>query len=89
MKITFSNRESKIVAKVSNSTGLMTTSDPSITIRNQLREYQINSIQDLPDVDEVLVANGSTIVYNSNSGLYEIKHLTVNDVEGPIDEGEF
>jgi hypothetical protein len=75
------NPETKIVARVSPVNGVLQPTS-TLTIRNQLREYQINSIQDLPDVDEVNVANGATLVYNSNTSLYEVKQLD-------LDGGEF
>ena len=82
------NPESKIVAKVSTESGLLQSSTP-ITIKNQFREYQINSIEDLPDVDEVDVDSGSTIVYNANTNKYEVKPLDITNVVGIIDGGEF
>lgn len=82
------NPETKITAKMSTTPGFLQPSAP-LTIKNQLREYQINSIQDLPDVDEVQVANGSTIVYNSATNKYEVKPLDTDYIDGPIDGGEF
>lgn len=75
------NPETKIVARVASVNGVLQSTAP-ITLRNQLREYQINSIQDLPDVAETNVANGATLVYNSNTSLYEVKQLD-------LDGGEF
>lgn len=82
------NPETKIVAKVSTNNGQLSTVNP-LTIKNQLREYQINSIEDLPDVDEVNVESGSTIVYNANTSKYEVKPLDITNVTGIIDGGEF
>ena len=82
------NPETKIVAKVSTESGLLQSSTP-LTIKNQFREYQINSIQDLPDVDEVSVENGATLVFNSNTNQYEVKPLDLTNVTGIIDGGEF
>lgn len=82
------NPETKITAKVNTTTGLLQSYTP-LTIKNQLREYQINSIQDLPDVDEVNVASGSTIVYNSITNKYEVKPLDASYILGRIDGGEF
>lgn len=81
------NPESKIVAKVSTNQGFL--SPKEVTIKNQFREYQINSIEDLPDVDEVTVDSGSTIVYNANTNKYEVKPLDITNVIGIIDGGEF
>lgn len=81
------NPETKIVAKVSTNQGYL--NPKALTIKNQLREYQINSIEDLPDVDEVNVDSGSTIVYNANTNKYEVKPLNTTDLTGIIDGGEF
>jgi hypothetical protein len=81
------NPETRIVAKVSTSQGVI--NPQTLTIKNQLREYQINSIQDLPDVDEVSVVNGGTIVYNPTTNKYEVKPLDAAFLIGRIDGGEF
>jgi hypothetical protein len=81
------NKETKITAKVSTNQGYL--NPKALTIKNQLREYQINSLEDLPDVDEVNVATGSTVVYNSTTGKYEVKPLDANFILGRIDGGEF
>ncbi len=82
------NPETKIVARVAPVNGILQPTS-SLTIRNQLREYQINSIQDLPDVAEEAVVDGATLVYNANSSVYEVKQLDVTDLSGIIDGGEF
>lgn len=82
------NPETKITAKMTNSPGFLQPSAP-LTIKNQLREYQINSIQDLPDVAEEAVVDGATLVYNANSSVYEVKQLDVTNLSGIIDGGEF
>jgi hypothetical protein len=82
------NPETKIVAKVTKTAGILQTSTP-VTVKNQLREYQINSIQDLPDVAETNVSNGSTLVFNSTTNLYEVKPLDAGNITGVIDGGEF
>lgn len=81
------NPETKIVAKVSTNQGLL--NPKALTIKNQLREYQINSIEDLPDVDEVNVTNGATLIYNQALDKYEIKEFTQEFIVGAIDGGEF
>jgi hypothetical protein len=81
------NPETRIIAKVASTQGAM--NPQTLTIKNQLREYQINSIQDLPDVAETDVSDGSTLVFNSNTNLYEVKPLDVSAVTGVIDGGEF
>ncbi len=81
------NPESKITVKVNTNNGLL--NPKALTIKNQFREYQINSIQDLPDVDEITVDSGSTIVYNANTNKYEVKPLNATNITGIIDGGEF
>lgn len=71
--------------KVNNIGGTLTPVSP-ITLKNQLVE--INSIQNIPDVDEINVTNGATLIYNSTTNKYEIKPLTYNDL-GDIDGGTF
>lgn len=57
----------------------------------KLTNTGVRSIEDIGDVDEINVANGSTLVYNPDSDKYEIKQLSVNDLSGDfdIDCGEF
>jgi phosphoribosylformylglycinamidine (FGAM) synthase PurS component len=81
------NPESKITVKINNKSPILNPT--TLTIKNQLREYQINSIQDLPDVDEVTVNSGSTIVFNSATNKYEVKPLDTTNLIGIIDGGEF
>jgi hypothetical protein len=81
------NPETKITAKVTTNQGLL--NPKALTIKNQLREYQINSLEDLPDVDEVSVINGAALVYNSSTDKYEVKPLDTNFITGSIDGGEF
>lgn len=81
------NPETKIVAKVSTDQGYL--SPKALTVKNQLREYQINSIEDLPNVDEIDVDSGSTLVFNANTNKYEVKPLDITNVVGIIDGGEF
>ena len=82
------NPETRIVARVNSVGGILQPTTP-LTIRNQLREYQINSIQDLPDVAEINVANGSTLVFNSATNNYEVKPLETSFIAGNLDGGEF
>lgn len=81
------NPETKIIAKVSTTQGFINPKE--LTVKNQLREYQINSIEDLPDVDEVAVNSGSTLVFNANTNKYEVKPLDATNIIGIIDGGEF
>ena len=82
------NPETRIVAKVAVVNGVLQPTTP-LTIKNQLREYQINSIQDLPDISEVDLTNGAIIVFNSVTGVYEVKPLDASFITGVIDGGEF
>jgi hypothetical protein len=70
-----------ITARVNTTNGIITPVPP-IVIRNQIQEQIFNSIEDLPDVAEVSVTDGATLVYNANNDLYEVKQLV-------IDGGEF
>ena len=81
------NRETKLTVKVDNKTPILNPT--TLTVKNQFREYQINSIQDLPDVDEVNVTEGAVIIYNQTSDKYEIKEFTQEFFVGPIDGGVF
>lgn len=73
------NRETKITVKVNNNNGILNPT--ALTVKNQFREYQLNSIQDLPDVDEIEVTNGATIVYNTATSKYEVKQIDIDGGE--------
>lgn len=75
------NATQRIVITVNNNNGKLTNVAP-LTLRNQIQEQIFNSIEDLPDVSEVSVTDGATLVYNANNDLYEVKQLI-------IDGGEF
>ena len=81
------NRETKLTVKVDNTTPILNPT--TLTVKNQFREYQINSIEDLPDVDEVNVTEGAVLIYNQTSDKYEIKQFTQQFIGGAIDGGEF
>lgn len=81
------NRETKLTVKVDNKTPVLNPT--TLTVKNQFREYQINSIEDLPDVDEINVTDGAVIIYNQTADKYEIKQFTQQFIVGPIDGGEF
>jgi hypothetical protein len=88
MVIGYLNNETRIKAKIEvSNTGFQPTAP--ITIQNQIREYHINSIEDLPDVDEIDVIEGATLVYNANTDTYDVKRIDVADIDGIIDGGEF
>ncbi len=59
--------------KVTKTGGRITNIEP-ITVRNQIRE--IRSIDDIPGVNNALKVNGATLVWNANTGQYDIKLLT-------------
>jgi hypothetical protein len=75
------NATQRIVITVNNNNGKLTNVAP-LTLRNQIQNPTLNSIEDLPDVAEVSVTDGATLVYNANNDLYEVKQLI-------IDGGEF
>lgn len=81
------NRESKFTVKIDNNVPVLNPT--TLTVKNQFREYQINSIEDLPDVDEVNVTQGSTLIYNQATDKYEVKEFTQEFFVGSIDGGEF
>lgn len=61
------------------SSGVINSKDV-VTVKGQVGG--IKSIEDIPDVAEVDVSDGSTIVYNSSNDKYEVKKLD-------LDGGEF
>lgn len=72
-----------------NSTGGRVTpvaGGAGLTLKNQVNE--IRSIEDIGDVVETNVANGATLIYNSETDKYEIKPLTLADL-GTLDGGLF
>jgi hypothetical protein len=81
------NRETKLTVKVDSTAPILNPT--TLTVKNQFREYQINSIEDLPDVDEVNVTEGAVLIYNQTSDKYEIKQFTQQFIVGAIDGGEF
>ena len=64
-----------VQAKVTNNAGVLSTVAP-LTLKNQIQE--IRSIEDIGDVDDINVATGSTLVYNSTTDKYEIKMLDLD-----------
>jgi hypothetical protein len=81
------NTETRFTVKVNTSTPVLNPT--TLTVKNQFREYQINSIEDLPDVDKVNVTDGAVIIYNQTADKYEIKQFTQQFIVGAIDGGEF
>lgn len=78
---------SRLVAKINNTSGKISTTAP-ITLKNQVTE--IRSIEDIRDVDEVNVANGATLVYNSSNDKYEVRPLQNEDIGSlTLDGGTF
>lgn len=77
---------SKQNVKVNNIGGSLTPFAP-ITLKNQIIE--ITSIENIPDVSEVNVIDGATLVYNSSNDKYEIKPLSFGDLDANIDGGLF
>jgi hypothetical protein len=52
--------------------GKLTVTDP-ITVKNQINE--LRSITDIPNVNAVSLVDGATIIYNSNTQIYEVRPL--------------
>jgi hypothetical protein len=62
----------------------------ALTLKNQVSE--INSIEDIRDVEEVSVTDGATLIYNSQNDKYEIRQLDIGDLPTDnlqLDGGEF
>ena len=72
-----------------NNTGSGLLTPTSITLKNQIAE--IKSIEDFPDVEEVNVTSGATLIYNSSNDKYQIRLIQSGDIQGQldIDGGEF
>jgi hypothetical protein len=50
----------------------------------------INTLSDIPDVIETAPQNGYTLVYNATTDKYEVKQLTVSDINiETLDGGTF
>lgn len=79
------NSESVIKVIVEGDT-LVTTGN--VTVQNQT-VHQINSIEDIPDVDEIDVSDGSMLVYDAGTDKYEVRKGDINQLDGIIDGGEF
>ena len=74
--------------KVKTTTGGSFTPTAPITLKNQIVE--INSIEDIADVEETNVINGATLIYNATTDKYEIKPLSGTDlVDFDLDGGFF
>ena len=85
MKVTLPHVTQQNV-KINNFGGTLTSAG-SVTLKNQINE--LSSIQNIPDVDEVNVTSGATLVYNSSNDKYEIKLLNFSDIDGSLDAGTF
>jgi hypothetical protein len=58
-----------------NKQGDRLSSNNPITVKNQIQE--IRSVDDIPKVNNALKVDGATLVYNSNTGYYDVKLLSV------------
>ena len=76
MTISGTNKTSFVI-KVNNNGGIITSNTP-ITLKNQIQDRPIKSIEDIDDVSEVSVTDGATLIYNANNDLYEIKQLDID-----------
>jgi hypothetical protein len=70
MTLTLSKSNFNITVKKLD--GKLSVTDP-ITVRNQI--YEFRSLADIPNVNTVSLVDGSMIIYNANSQLYEIRPL--------------
>lgn len=71
MKATLNSRVSSATIKVTTNGGVIQPSASSVSLRNQVQE--LRSIEDLPDVSEVNVTDGATLIYNSATDKYEVR----------------
>jgi hypothetical protein len=72
MRVTLNSRISNTVIKVRNQSGLLAPTS-AITLSNKVSE--INSITNIPDVAEVEVVEGATLVYNATNANFDIRRL--------------
>lgn len=77
---------SRLVATITNNNGRLSSAGP-ITLKNQIQE--IRSIENITDVSVVEVANGSTLIYNSQNDKYEVRQLQAGDLNLDLDGGSF
>lgn len=71
---------------VSNNGGILQGGSP-VTLRNQLVE--IRTLDNIPDINVDNKVDGAGLIYNGNTGAYDVRPISFNDVTGIIDEGEF
>ena len=73
---------------VANTVPLTTTqSGPTLTLRGGVAPLSQNFVHNLTDVVEGVPADGSTLIYNSNTNKYEVKQLQNSTVS--LDGGVF
>lgn len=72
----------KAYVKLNNNGGILSPTG-SISLKNQ--PNVLTTIQDIPDVSEIEVSTGSTLIYNSSTDNYEIKHMQFADISGTLD----
>lgn len=72
-----------------NQDGMIRSSAP-VTIKSSI-EARTNRLDSLEDVVEVSgsVANGQTLVYNSDLDKYVVKAIDLGEVSGTLDGGTF
>lgn len=74
-KITLSFRKSNFDVTVRKQDGKLQVTDP-ITVKNQIQE--LGSIDDIPGVNTSLKVDGSTLIYNANTGQYDVKLFDID-----------
>ncbi len=75
---------SNIKATVNSSGGVIQSSAP-VTLKNS----PINRLDALTDVIEANPANGHTLVYRSSDDKYVVQQLSLENVSGALDGGDF
>tara|TARA_R110000822_G_scaffold5031_3_gene21770 strand:+ start:2553 stop:2816 length:264 start_codon:yes stop_codon:yes gene_type:complete len=84
MYATLTTQVSNTVVRVHNQSGILTPT-AAITLRNKVSE--INSITNLPDVAEVEVVEGATLVYNATTVSYDVRRIDSADLDGIVVDG--
>jgi len=82
MRVNLSNT----VVRINNRNGSLNSTSP-VVLKNQIT--QLRSIEDIGDVIETDVRDGSTIVYNSTLDKYEVKQLNLANIGADLDGGTF
>lgn len=78
------NRQANVQVTVTQQEGRITGASDAITLRNY-NKIIVDNLVDIGDVVNANVVNGATVVYNSNTGNYELKPIDYDLLSGDID----